>query len=770
MALTKLTSVDKSVAKKLLVPVDAALAVHTADIETNTNSITDNTTAIAVNAAAIVTVAEGQTAGVIVFATYALLDAYTPATAQEKASFKVTDDSNTSLNGYYSWVSGTTYTKDADLVVNTIDENNTSDAVSGAAVAGYVEVDSAQRRGSFLATNADSIVNTDYKLGWVDAILKASGDLAFEGGGYSNTSPFISVIPAESHMTFIGIANHAGNPSVVGYSLDKSTVTVLATGDYSTFPTALTLFIPSDIYWIRVSSKDDPVGGKLHLDVTTQPKYHVDKLISDRLEREDPFTNGGQKEYSSTTGVINVNPNYRGTGYLPVEYQDIIQYKGYATNTGYCAVAGFDINKNFVAPVLESSIKDSVYYLTVDDPTIAYVMAAHLATTDLTTPFIKIDSSATIMDKLEELENGRINNAFYRYVDTSVLSAFSANSLITEVGEDTFIETVAAPAYVGSEPVGYPYRTYTIPISILVLECVAIPDGSPTVVVKYHTNTNTDTYTYMAVGDTATFTLYEGKASSNNLLVLPNNIGTKFKVISQASGWMDSRTFYPIIAYDTTQIEALLNNPNALLPTTGLSTLAVDSVNSRYVDTRLKGERLVCFGDSITFTGQSKGGWVYETGHQLGMPWTVLGDSGRTPQQIYADLYLLNLPLDSKIVTMTGGANANVVLAGDLTSRDRDTYEGCLNYAIDYVYATCPLARIIICPCHPLHGNQKTAFNDVMTDIAALRNITVADWFNDAGINLESLAVVSVDGVHMTEEGNARLAGVVIGTIKNISY
>ena len=137
MALTKLTSVDKSVAKKLLVPVDAALAVHTADIETNTNSITDNTTAIAVNAAAIVTVAEGQTAGVIVFATYALLDAYTPATAQEKASFKVTDDSNTSLNGYYSWVSGTVYTKDADLVVNTIDANNTSDAVSGKAVADY---------------------------------------------------------------------------------------------------------------------------------------------------------------------------------------------------------------------------------------------------------------------------------------------------------------------------------------------------------------------------------------------------------------------------------------------------------------------------------------------------------------------------------------------------------------------------------------------------------------------------------------------------------
>lgn len=79
--------------------------------------------------------ASGQISGVIVFTTYALLDAYTPAdTTEQKASFKVTNDSDSSLNGYYSWVSGTAYTKDADLVVNTIDAANTSDAVSGAAV------------------------------------------------------------------------------------------------------------------------------------------------------------------------------------------------------------------------------------------------------------------------------------------------------------------------------------------------------------------------------------------------------------------------------------------------------------------------------------------------------------------------------------------------------------------------------------------------------------------------------------------------------------
>ena len=85
---------------------------------------------------------DGQNSGVIVFQTYALLDAYTPAnTTEEKGSFKVANDPDSSKNGYYAWVSGTSYIKDASLVVNTIDENNTSDAVSGHAVAEAILTD-----------------------------------------------------------------------------------------------------------------------------------------------------------------------------------------------------------------------------------------------------------------------------------------------------------------------------------------------------------------------------------------------------------------------------------------------------------------------------------------------------------------------------------------------------------------------------------------------------------------------------------------------------
>jgi hypothetical protein len=81
----------------------------------------------------------GQTGGVIVFATYALLDAYTPTTAdQELASYKVTNDANSSLNGYYAWTSGTAYTKDAELANGTVQAGDV-DAVSGGAVSAAID-------------------------------------------------------------------------------------------------------------------------------------------------------------------------------------------------------------------------------------------------------------------------------------------------------------------------------------------------------------------------------------------------------------------------------------------------------------------------------------------------------------------------------------------------------------------------------------------------------------------------------------------------------
>ena len=111
-----------------------AAAADAAQLGTNTGASLVGTSSGATVQESLDALTEGQTGGLIVFATYALLDAYTPQNAtEEKSSFKVTNDSNTALNGYYSWVSGTTYTKDADLANGVIEAGNV-DAVSGAAV------------------------------------------------------------------------------------------------------------------------------------------------------------------------------------------------------------------------------------------------------------------------------------------------------------------------------------------------------------------------------------------------------------------------------------------------------------------------------------------------------------------------------------------------------------------------------------------------------------------------------------------------------------
>ncbi len=119
----------------------ANIAINASDIATNVSDIATNATNIGNNTSDITTLQENQQSGVIVFQTFALLDAYTPTTPQETGSFKVVNDPTPSLNGYYAHVTGTTYIKDADLVVNTVDEGNTSDAVSGKAVADYVKYD-----------------------------------------------------------------------------------------------------------------------------------------------------------------------------------------------------------------------------------------------------------------------------------------------------------------------------------------------------------------------------------------------------------------------------------------------------------------------------------------------------------------------------------------------------------------------------------------------------------------------------------------------------
>ena len=98
------------------------------EVKSVVNSHADN---LDVHTTEIQGLTDGQTGGLKSFTTLALLQAY--ATPNINDSYKVTNDATSSNNGYYHWVSGTTYVKDADLANGIIEAGNV-DAVSGGVV------------------------------------------------------------------------------------------------------------------------------------------------------------------------------------------------------------------------------------------------------------------------------------------------------------------------------------------------------------------------------------------------------------------------------------------------------------------------------------------------------------------------------------------------------------------------------------------------------------------------------------------------------------
>tara|TARA_R110002153_G_scaffold53726_5_gene149581 strand:+ start:2851 stop:5646 length:2796 start_codon:yes stop_codon:yes gene_type:complete len=147
----------------------------------------------AIQDAEIADLQAGQTGGIIVFSTYALLDAYTPQnTEEERTSYKVTNDPDSSLNGYYSWVSGDTYTKDANLVLNVIDENNTSDAVSGKAVSDQLKPTKSY------ALKKSASIPVDINTGDFIYYHCEAGDHTFSNALDSNGSPIVVSLAKDS--------------------------------------------------------------------------------------------------------------------------------------------------------------------------------------------------------------------------------------------------------------------------------------------------------------------------------------------------------------------------------------------------------------------------------------------------------------------------------------------------------------------------------------------------------------------------------------------
>jgi lysophospholipase L1-like esterase len=159
----------------------------------------------------------GAIGGIRVFETYALLDAHTPTTPEQTTSFKVTNDSTPSLNGYYSWVSGTTYTKDADLVLNTFDSLNTSESISAFAIEQGIN----RARTTVVSNNLFNLnLRTDGKF------VSSNGSIGNNAG--LSVSPYIHATASTSYY-----CSSINGSSMIAYSYDEN-LQPLGTGHTTT--------------------------------------------------------------------------------------------------------------------------------------------------------------------------------------------------------------------------------------------------------------------------------------------------------------------------------------------------------------------------------------------------------------------------------------------------------------------------------------------------------------------------------------------------------
>ena len=287
---------------------------------------------------------DGQGSGVIVFQTLALLVAHVPAGLELTASFKVTNDPQTSDNGYYSWNSST-YVKDASLVSNSINKNNTSDAVSGAAVYTNREIDftsvnlldeSQVTVGAFIPFNGTGGLTPNASFSTSDFIsLKANEELAVSHPA-SIVNAF-GVYHYDANKVFLSVNQYPGNVIIgnvgthyIRYTYDHSTIPQ-PTANYGEYLREYQPFLRS------LSSSLQSVAN----DAMKKSVNLFDK----------GFQPGGAFISHSGTGGFDINPNYMVSDYIRLDQNAQLYTQGGIETSGIFGVYVYDINKNYMANI-----------------------------------------------------------------------------------------------------------------------------------------------------------------------------------------------------------------------------------------------------------------------------------------------------------------------------------------------------------------------------------------------------------------------------------
>lgn len=111
-------------------------------------------------------------------------------------------------------------------------------------------------------------------------------------------------------------------------------------------------------------------------------------------------------------------------------------------------------------------------------------------------------------------------------------------------------------------------------------------------------------------------------------------------------------------------------------------------------------------------------------------------------------------------------------LKKDLAEKDQTTFFGAYGYLLETLLTWKPSIQIVLCTTpqgyyDTMHPTKYAEVSQAIREIANHYSLPLADIFAGCGINKVNLATYSDDLIHYNELGNARVASVIIGAIKN---
>ncbi|MBE3671001.1 hypothetical protein BOO25_18910 [Vibrio navarrensis] len=361
--------------------------------------------------------------GLVAFATYADLTSYTPPTEQQKASFKVGNDPDKSKNGYYRWISGTTYQKDAELVLLDVNESNVSESASGLGIADYALSATSKHNvtGTFIdnklidGANGVSSTNENYKsTDFIEveegAIVTYVGACKFQTGMafYDENQNYISGFYASLDPNREIIERKAlvapANAKYFRACFDKREANTVNAAIY-VLAVPLQSLISGEGINVKKSVKFiDYVMGTEGINLVDQNPLIKDKLII------------------GATGVEATNIEYDATDFIPVDnYPWNTVFEGFVT--GQAGFSGYDENKQFVEQIaVGGAVGIRELQVQVTNEKIKYVRFCNKKSVSTTFKLTKtfgdllfnqmfevkelISSANTINDEMIDAENG----------------------------------------------------------------------------------------------------------------------------------------------------------------------------------------------------------------------------------------------------------------------------------------------------------------------------------------------------------------------------